>query len=168
MTCWFVLAGAEICALAGRLRHQRPSASLTAGHLSRLARTYHGLSTPEPGLTGHNLSIIRDKSYVPQVGGRLWLIFWPVFGAGGDAEGEFLDGGEGVAEVAEVAGVGEPGLVAGGLVGGEVDGDGLAVAFAGPLVVGAVQGRGVGGAAAAGLAAAGAAFQQGAGKGESG
>src|SRR5712691_4213996 len=69
MTCWFVLAGAEICALAGRLRHQRPSASLTAGHLSRLARTYHGLSTPEPGLTGHNLSIIRDKSSPSMISG---------------------------------------------------------------------------------------------------
>jgi len=81
----------------------------------------------------------------------------------GDAQGEFLDAGEGAADVA--GGV-EPGLVAGGLVGGEVDGDGLAVALAGPLPVGAVRAGRVGVAPASRLAAAGAAFDEGAGQGE--
>src|SRR5713101_8443650 len=60
----------------------------------------------------------------------------PAFGLAGDAQGEFFEFAE---QGAEGLGVGEPGLVAGGLLVGEVDGDGLAVDLAGPLVVGAVQ-----------------------------
>src|SRR5262249_33198941 len=94
--------------------------------------------------------------------GGLTASFWPVLVAAGDAQGEFFDAGEGVADVA--GGV-EPGLVAGGLVACQVDGDGPAVALAGPLPVGAVRAGRVGAAPAVRLPAAGAAFDQGAGQG---
>ena len=83
----------------------------------------------------------------------------------GDGEAEFLEFGD---ELAEAAVVVEPGAVVGELVVGQDAGGGLAVFLAGPLVVGAVQLRGVGVAAAAGVAAAGHPVGEGAGQREGG
>src|SRR5262249_2188272 len=69
-------------------------------------------------------------------------------------------------ELAQAAVVVEPGLVVGELVVGQEPGDGLAVLLAGPLVVGAVQLRGVGAAAAARVAAAHGPVGEGAGQRE--
>src|SRR5208283_1256714 len=63
----------------------------------------------------------------------------------GDGEAEFLQFGD---ELAQAAVVVEPGAVVGELVVGQDAGGGLAVFFAGPLVVGTVPLRGVGVAAA--------------------
>jgi hypothetical protein len=65
----------------------------------------------------------------------------------GDGEAEGLELGD---ECAQAAVVVEPGPVVGELVVGQDAGGGLAVFLAGPLVVGAVELRGVGAAAAAG------------------
>src|ERR1700722_13005463 len=81
----------------------------------------------------------------------------------GDAEAEWFELGD---EFAQAAVVVEPGAVVGELVVGEDAGGGLAVFLAGPLVVGAVRLRGVGVAAAAGVAAAGHPVGEGAGQGE--
>src|SRR6185369_7865561 len=81
----------------------------------------------------------------------------------GDSEAEFLEFGD---EFAEPAVVVEPGAVVGKLVVGQDPGGGPAVFLAGPLVVRAVALRGVGVAAAAGVAAAGHPVGQGAGQGE--
>jgi hypothetical protein len=83
----------------------------------------------------------------------------------GDGEAEFLEFGD---ELAESLVVVEPGLVVGELVVGEDAGGGFAVFLAGPLVVGAVELRGVGVAAAVGASAAGHPVGEGAGQGESG
>jgi hypothetical protein len=69
-------------------------------------------------------------------------------------------------QAAQLALVGDPFGVAGGLAGGEPGGDGLAGDFAGELVVGSVRAGRVGLAAAAGLAAGGVAADQAAGDGE--
>src|SRR5674476_1396286 len=68
-------------------------------------------------------------------------------------------------EVADPAGVVEPGLVAAGLVGGQAAGDGLAGDGAGPVQVGPVKGRRVGLASAVRLAAAHEAAGEGSGQG---
>src|ERR1700677_3711379 len=65
----------------------------------------------------------------------------------GDGEAEFLEFGD---ELAEPFVVAEPGAVVGELVVGQDPGGGLAVFFAGPLVVGAVRLRGAGVAAEGG------------------
>src|SRR6516165_10584871 len=83
----------------------------------------------------------------------------------GDGEAELFELGD---EFAQAAVVVEPGAVVGELLVGEDAGGGLAVLLAGPLVVGAVQLRGVGVAAAAGVAAAGEPVGDGAGQGEGG
>src|SRR6266704_5287439 len=87
----------------------------------------------------------------------------PAFGPGHFGQGQgFQVGGQ----RAEPAGAGEPGRVGLVLGGGEQPGDGLAADGAGPLDVGAVQGRRVGRAGAAGLAAPGVPDGDGAGQGE--
>ena len=87
----------------------------------------------------------------------------PAFGPGHFGQGQgFQLGGQ----RAEPAGVGEPGRVGLVLGRGEQPGDGLAVDGAGPLDVGAVQGRRVGRAGAAGLAAPGTADGDAAGQAE--
>lgn len=79
---------------------------------------------------------------------------WSAAGSGVGVDGSqgelFHLGGE----LAQAAGVGDPGLVVAGLFVGEPDGDGFAVDLAGPAPPGAVQGGRVGVAAAAGRAAA--------------
>ena len=81
-------------------------------------------------------------------------------GAGvGDGQGQGFELGD---EGAELAVVVEPLPV----VVGDEPGDGLAGDLAGPLPVGAVQDRGVGVAAAAGLAAPDVPLDEGAGQGE--
>src|SRR5579863_2095357 len=80
-----------------------------------------------------------------------------------DAEAEGFQLGD---ELAEPLVVVEPGGVVGELVVGQDPGGGLAVLLAGPLVVGAVQLRGVAVAAAAGVAAAGHPVGDGSGQGE--
>src|SRR5579859_7125627 len=81
----------------------------------------------------------------------------------GDGLAECLEFGD---EGAQPPVVVEPGLVVLELVVGQEPGDGLAVDFAGPLVVGAVQLRWVGVAAAARVAAAHGPFGEGAGQRE--
>src|SRR5579872_3778105 len=81
-----------------------------------------------------------------------WWLAVPAGVGFGDCEAEFLEFGD---ELAEPAVVVEPGAVVGELVVGQDAGGGPAVFLAGPLVVGAVGLRGVGVAAAAGVAAAG-------------
>ena len=66
----------------------------------------------------------------------------------GDGKAELLELGDQFAQAAVVV---EPGAVVGELLVGQDAGGGLAVFLAGPLVVGAVQLRGVGVAAAAGV-----------------
>src|ERR1700719_1968537 len=78
--------------------------------------------------------------------------FWgPAVGVFGRRGGQGFELGD---ELAESAGVVEPGLVAVELVVVEAAGDGLAGDFAGPGPVGAVEVGGVGVAAAVGIAAA--------------
>ena len=77
----------------------------------------------------------------------LWRLALPAGVGVGDGLAEGFELGD---ERAEPALVVEPGLVVGELVVGQDAGDGLAADFAGPLVVGAVQYRRVGVAAAAG------------------
>jgi hypothetical protein len=81
----------------------------------------------------------------------------------GDVQAECFEFGQ---EGPEAALVVEPGLVVGELVVGEQPGDGFAGDFAGPLVVGAVQGGRVGMAAAVRAAAAGHPLGHGAGEDE--
>src|SRR5665647_1692811 len=76
---------------------------------------------------------------------------WSPLGVFEGAEGPGLELAQ---EVADPAGVVEPGLVAAGLVGGQAAGDGLAGDGAGPVQVGPVKGRRVGLASAVRLAAA--------------
>src|SRR5580700_5307399 len=83
----------------------------------------------------------------------------------GDGEAEGFEFGD---ELAQAAVVVEPGAVVGELLVGQDAGSGLAVLPAGPLVVGAVQLRGVGVAVAAGVSAAGHPVGEGAGEREAG
>src|SRR5271165_31655 len=96
--------------------------------------------------------------------GRAWLAFPAGVGVG-DGEADFLEFGD---ELAEPFVVVEPGAVVGELVVGQDAGGGPAVLLAGPLVVGAVELRGVGVAAAVRAAAAGHPVGEGAGQGEAG
>jgi hypothetical protein len=80
----------------------------------------------------------------------------------GDGEGEFFEFGDQGAEAAVVV---EPLPVVVELVVGDEPGDGFPGGLAGPLPVGAVQVRGVGVAAAGGLAAADVPLEEGAGQG---
>src|SRR5215469_13908288 len=100
-------------------------------------------------------------------GGRAWVrAAWLAVPAGvvlGDGEAEGFEFGD---ELAQAAVVVEPGAVVGELVVGQDAGGGFAVLLAGPLVVGAVEARGVGVAAAAGVSAAGHPVGEGAGQGE--
>jgi len=101
-----------------------------------------------------------------QLAARCWCRGWLAVPAGvgfGDVEAECFEFGD---EFAQAAVVVEPGAVVGELVVGEDAGGGLAVFLAGPLVVGAVRLRGVGVAAAAGVAAAGHPVGEGAGQRE--
>src|SRR6266702_407347 len=95
--------------------------------------------------------------------GRLVCLAVPAGVGFGDGEAEGFELGD---ELAQAAVVVEPGAVVGELVVGQDAGGGLAVFLAGPLVVGAVQLRGVGAAAAAGVSAAGHPVGEGAGQRE--
>jgi hypothetical protein len=99
----------------------------------------------------------------PRRAGARWWLAVPAGVGFGDVEAEYFELGD---EFAQAAVVVEPGTVVGELVVGEDAGGGLAVFLAGPLVVRAVRLRGVGVAAAAGVAAAGHPVGEGAGQGE--
>src|SRR6266571_227937 len=114
----------------------------------------------QPTLSGGRCS--GSAARVMLAPGGVWLAVPAGVGLG-DGEAEFLELGD---ELAQAAVVAEPGAVVGELVIGQDAGGGLPVFLAGPLVVGAVQLRGVGVAAAAGVAAAGHPVGEGAGEGE--